>query len=71
MLVKCSECGKEISNQASACPNCGHPNLTQLVNSPYFFYWFWHPYRHLSFVEVLFYLGAAIVVLYFLARSCT
>ena len=22
-LIKCNECGKEISNQATACPNCG------------------------------------------------
>ncbi|WP_278974864.1 zinc ribbon domain-containing protein [Alistipes finegoldii] len=24
-LVKCPECGKEISNQAASCPNCGMP----------------------------------------------
>lgn len=24
-LINCSECGKEISNKASACPNCGNP----------------------------------------------
>ena len=24
-LIKCSECGKEISDKASACPNCGCP----------------------------------------------
>ena len=24
-LIKCPECGKQISNQASACPNCGYP----------------------------------------------
>ena len=24
-LIKCSECSKEISDQASACPNCGKP----------------------------------------------
>ena len=24
-LIKCSECGKEISDQASACPSCGFP----------------------------------------------
>lgn len=24
-LIKCSECGKEISDQASACPGCGAP----------------------------------------------
>ena len=24
-LIKCEECGKEISSKASACPNCGNP----------------------------------------------
>lgn len=24
-LIKCSECGKEISSKATACPNCGCP----------------------------------------------
>jgi len=24
-LIKCSECGKEISDKASACPHCGYP----------------------------------------------
>lgn len=24
-LIKCPECGKEISDQASSCPNCGTP----------------------------------------------
>ena len=24
-LVKCSECGKEISDKAEACPHCGSP----------------------------------------------
>jgi hypothetical protein len=24
-LVHCSECNREISDQASACPGCGHP----------------------------------------------
>lgn len=24
-LIKCSECGKEISNKAKTCPNCGAP----------------------------------------------
>lgn len=24
-LINCSECGKEISNKAVACPNCGNP----------------------------------------------
>ncbi|WP_245156547.1 zinc ribbon domain-containing protein [Clostridium aminobutyricum] len=25
MLIKCEECGKEISSKAIACPNCGFP----------------------------------------------
>lgn len=25
MLIKCSECGKEISDKAISCPNCGNP----------------------------------------------
>ena len=24
-LIKCSECGKEISDKANNCPNCGCP----------------------------------------------
>ena len=24
-LIKCSECGKEASDKANACPNCGAP----------------------------------------------
>lgn len=24
-LIKCPECGKEISSSAGSCPNCGHP----------------------------------------------
>ena len=30
MLIKCSECGKEFSDQASVCPNCGCPTSTVL-----------------------------------------
>lgn len=25
-LIKCKECGKDISENASTCPNCGNPN---------------------------------------------
>lgn len=28
-LIKCKECGKEISDKASHCPNCGCPNFEQ------------------------------------------
>ena len=24
-LIKCPECGKEISDNANKCPNCGNP----------------------------------------------
>jgi hypothetical protein len=26
-LIKCSECGKDVSDKATACPNCGAPPL--------------------------------------------
>lgn len=25
-LIKCPACGREISSEADACPQCGHPN---------------------------------------------
>lgn len=25
-MIKCHECGKEISEKAKSCPNCGHPH---------------------------------------------
>lgn len=28
-LIKCTECGKEISEKASACPFCGNPMAKQ------------------------------------------
>ena len=31
-LIKCLECGKEFSDKAPACPNCGCP-LTELLTS--------------------------------------
>lgn len=29
-LVKCAECGKEVSDKASSCPNCGNPVITSV-----------------------------------------
>ena len=29
-LIKCNECGKEISDKAKVCPNCGNPISTKL-----------------------------------------
>jgi hypothetical protein len=35
-LVKCTECGKEISSNAEACPNCGNPTrLTTQTKGTY------------------------------------
>jgi hypothetical protein len=31
-LIKCKECGKEISDQALACPNCGCPVTKENIN---------------------------------------
>lgn len=30
-LVKCPECGKEISTNASVCPNCGNPMASKKI----------------------------------------
>lgn len=30
-LIKCPECGKEVSDKACSCPNCGYPISTQPV----------------------------------------
>ncbi len=32
-LIKCSECGKSISDKAKACPNCGNPVEKELICS--------------------------------------
>lgn len=32
-LIKCSDCGKKVSINAQACPNCGAPALAQRSNS--------------------------------------
>lgn len=34
-LISCKECGKEISDQASSCPNCGFPVKEQLQQPPW------------------------------------
>lgn len=31
MLIQCTECGKEISQYAKYCPNCGAPNISFIV----------------------------------------
>ena len=31
-LIKCNECGKEYSDKAEICPNCGCPNKKRKVN---------------------------------------
>ena len=32
-LIKCTECGKEFSDKATACPNCGCPTEAILENN--------------------------------------
>jgi len=32
-LIKCSECGKEISSKARAYPNCGNPIYKEKVKT--------------------------------------
>ena len=32
MLIKCPECGKEVSSEANACPFCGYP-IKQLTSN--------------------------------------
>lgn len=32
MLIKCKECGKEISDKAEKCPNCGYKTKLQSIN---------------------------------------
>lgn len=34
MMIKCSECGKKFSDNASACPHCGCPISKQVSVSP-------------------------------------
>ena len=31
-LINCSECGKQISDKASTCPNCGNPIIESAIN---------------------------------------
>ena len=33
-LIKCPECGKEISDKAKSCPNCGAPVLPKVTQPP-------------------------------------
>lgn len=33
-LIKCPECGKEISDQAASCPTCGFPINPQVIANP-------------------------------------
>ncbi len=33
-LVKCPDCGKELSDQAVSCPNCGRPITTPAKQNP-------------------------------------
>ena len=35
-LIKCPECGKEISDAAESCPNCGYPIKGQQLKTVLF-----------------------------------
>jgi len=41
-LVKCKECGKKVSTEASSCPSCGLPNPTSKKKSTSFIKSFWN-----------------------------
>jgi len=32
-IVKCEECGREISNEALTCPNCGKPQKNHVLSA--------------------------------------
>lgn len=34
MMIKCSECGKNFSDNAAACPHCGCPISAQTPTTP-------------------------------------
>lgn len=34
-LIKCKECGKEISSNATACPSCGYKNINESEKAPF------------------------------------
>jgi hypothetical protein len=31
-LIKCPECGRDVSESATSCPNCGHPIKQEVQN---------------------------------------
>ena len=35
-LIKCPECGKQVSDKAQSCPNCGYPLKAEIKNPPSF-----------------------------------
>lgn len=37
-LIRCPECGKEISDKAASCPNCGYPIKELYIEKPYNYY---------------------------------
>lgn len=32
-LIKCAECGKEVSENAMSCPNCGNPMMQRVLQT--------------------------------------
>jgi hypothetical protein len=35
-LIRCTECGRDVSSKAAACPHCGHPISPQTIVDPEF-----------------------------------
>jgi hypothetical protein len=33
-LIQCAACGRQISTEAEACPQCGHPNRSTPISAP-------------------------------------
>ena len=38
-LIKCAECGKEVSSEAVACPHCGYAPTGQCMNCTHKNWW--------------------------------
>ena len=56
-LIKCPDCGKEVSDKAPACPNCGRPIAPRNLSS--FFRQKWVMYIG---IIVIIYIGLRIIV---------
>jgi DNA-directed RNA polymerase subunit RPC12/RpoP len=53
-LIKCSECGRDVSDQAPACPNCGHLVNVQTVTTIQLTHKKWKGYKVVGAALILF-----------------